>query len=308
MRRALASKEGQSAMLVTAAICTHNRPSDVAACLEALAPAAQAAGMPVLVVDSGSPAPGATALRILSEAAGASLIRVDEPGLSLARNAALEAAETEWIVYVDDDATPRERWAEGLTRALSSAPEDVAVIGGRIKPRWPAGVSTEHVDASWMLLLSCVDEDGTGDVAGGRKVCGANLAVRRAALRAIGGFPVSLGRRGKRLISCEESFVIERLGQAGLRACYDGGFAVDHHIQPERLQLGWARRRAYWEGASRVRMLRELGRPIPWRMNMVKLGLSLPWLRAKMLAANAPEAALRYERARGSLAEQLGVA
>ena len=264
--------------------------------------------MPVLVVDSGSPEPGAAALRDLAAAAGATLIRVDDPGLSLARNAALDAAETEWVVYVDDDATPRERWAEGLTRALSSAPQDVAVIGGRIKPRWPADVSAEHVDSRWMLLLSCVDEDGTGDVARGHKVCGANLAVRREALRAIGGFPARLGRRGKRLISCEESFVVERLGQVGLRAWYDGGFAVDHHIQPERLQLGWARRRAYWEGASRVRMLRELGRPIPWQLSLVKLGLSLPLLRARMLGGCAPEAALRYEMARGSLAEQLGVA
>ena len=295
-------------MLVTAAVCTHNRPSDVAACLEALAPEAKAAGIPVLVIDSGSPEPGAAALRGLADAAGVQFLRVEEPGLSLARNAALEAADTEWVVYVDDDAAPREGWAEGLTRALSSAPQDVAVIGGRIKPRWPAGVSTQHVDARWMLLLSCVDEDARGDVAGGHKVCGANLAVRREALRSIGGFPVSLGRDGKRLISCEESFVIERLAQIGLHARYDGGFAVDHNIQPERLQLGWARRRAYWEGASRVRMLRELGRPIPWSLSLIKLGLSLPVLRARMLGAAAPEAALRYEMARGSLAEQFGVA
>src|SRR5690606_18473351 len=125
---------------------------------EALAPAAKAAGIPVLVIDSGSPEPGAAALKGLAEAAGVRLLRVDEPGLSLARNAALEAADTEWVVYVDDDATPREGWAEGLMRALAAAPQDVAIIGGRIKPRWPAGAPTQHVNARWMLLLSCVDE------------------------------------------------------------------------------------------------------------------------------------------------------
>ncbi len=54
--------------------------------------------------------------------------------LSHARNAAIEAAEHDTILYVDADAVPAPDWAAALAGALACP--DVGVAGGRICPRW----------------------------------------------------------------------------------------------------------------------------------------------------------------------------
>jgi glycosyltransferase involved in cell wall biosynthesis len=293
---------------ITASVCTHNRARDVALCLQALATQAQAAGMPLIVVDSGSDDENAEKLAHLSKLHGAMHVRMEQPGLSLARNAAHQHADTQWIAYVDDDAVPHADWAARLKAVLKDAPADVALIGGKVIPRWPAGAEPANITERWKLLLSCVDTDGRGDVRTGRNVCGANLAVRRSALDHAGLFPVTLGRTGTRLISGEESYLIERLIELGFRSVYDSSFAVDHRIEPERMTPRWAADRAYWEGVSRVRILKELGRPLPIDLRIAKLAASLPVLLGLRLTSDNPDYAMRFSMAQGSLREQLGLA
>jgi len=289
----------------TIAICTHDRLQDVVNCLAALMPQAIGQNLPVLVVDSGSPQPVADKLRAVAEVAGARYIRVEEPGVSLARNVALAACETEWLVYLDDDAVPHPTWAGALRHSLETADLDVAVIGGRILPRWPEGAETKHIGSRWMLLLSCVYPDDAGDVAEGYNICGANFAVRKSLCDDIGGFPEDLGRMGLRLISGEESYLIERLKDAGFRSLYDPAFTIDHCISAHRLTVPWVRGRAYWEGASRVKVMTALGRPISKDMRLGKLGASLPVLYGLAVLRRDPSFYIRYEQARGALAEQL---
>jgi glucosyl-dolichyl phosphate glucuronosyltransferase len=295
-----------SLQLVTAAVCTHNRALDAERCLRALAPQARASGIQLLVVDSGSDSAAAERLCGLSQSHNATYLRVDEPGLSLARNAALASASSDWVVYLDDDTVPHPSWGSALISSLLQAPKDVALVGGKIVPRWPSGQAPAHIDRHWKLLLSCVDDEQSGDVAGGHNICGANLAVRRSAVQAVGGFPTNLGRNGSRLISCEESYLIQRLQASGGRSLYDSHFAVDHCIGEERLSLDWARNRAFWEGVSRVRMLRALGDPVPAHLHVAKLAISLPVLLAMRCFTDKPRAALQFAMARGSLCEQLG--
>ncbi len=289
------------ATLATVAICTHNRSSSVKACVASLAAQAARAGFPVLIVDSASSPDEARALEAIASASGIDLIRCDEAGVSFARNLAASQAEGEWIVYVDDDILAFPDWAEALAARLAAAPDDVAVIGGQVRARWPSGARHDHIGQRWKLLLSCTDEPGSGPVPAFNVVC-ANLAVRRRALQAVGGFPTRLGRVGGRLISGEESFLIERLLQEGLHAHYDARFGVDHCISPERLTVRWARRRAYWEGVSRICIYHELGKPLPKSLNPVKLAASLPVLLGLSLVS--PEYAIRCAMAWGSFSTQ----
>ncbi|MGV2981880.1 glycosyltransferase family 2 protein [Camelimonas sp. ID_303_24] len=293
------------APLATIAICTHDRSGSVAACLASLAAQAAQAGFPVLLVDSASSPAEAEALRAIASASGAELVRCAEAGLSRARNLAASQAQGQWIVYVDDDILAFPDWAEELAACLRAAPDDVVAIGGQVRALWPMDVRHGHIGQRWKQLLSCTDQPGSGPVPG-FNVFGANLAVRRAALQAVGGFPTRLGRIGKRLISGEESFVIERLRQEGLRVRYDARFGVDHCISPERMTVPWVRQRAYWEGVSRIRIHQELGKPLPASLNPVKLAASLPLLMG--LGAVSPEFAIRCAMAWGSLAALLSIA
>lgn len=290
--------------VVTIAICTHNRADDVRICLEATSPQAGHLGAKILIVDSASEPEQAAKLMQSAGDHGALYIRSDEPGLSIARNRAHEAATNEWIAYLDDDAVPHHDWAERLVQALSAADARTAVIGGKIIPRWPDGMDADHITQRWMLLLSCVTDEGVGEVADGHNICGANFAIRRSALEAVGLFPLGLGRVASQLISGEEAYVVARLEELGFSSRYDSAFVVDHVIQPERMQLDWAAKRAYWEGFSRARLFKKLGRPSPPAMNPVKLAATLPALFGLKTFSSDPDFTIRYNMALGSLAEQ----
>ncbi len=290
--------------IVTIAICTHNRASDVRACLESTAPQADQLGLSMLIIDSASEPDQAAKLKQFADEGGAVYIRCDQPGLSIARNKAHESAASEWIVYLDDDAVPHKDWAEHLVKALEATDASTAVVGGKIAPRWPDGMDADHITQRWMLLLSCVTEEGVGAVSDGHNICGANFAIRRSALEAVGLFPLGLGRIGARLISGEEAYVIARLEELGFSSRYDSAFVVEHIIQPERMQLEWAAKRAYWEGFSRARLFKKLGRPSPPAMNPFKLAATLPALFGLKTFSSDPDFAIRYNMALGSLAEQ----
>ena len=122
------------------AICTNRAPAAVSPCLGELAAQGLSPADLVLVV-SGGDEPAARAHeealeRILPRAR---VLREPRPGLSLARNAALAAcADGDVLAFVDDDAIPGEGWLAGLRAAWENARDEVAAIGGPIRPRFLA--------------------------------------------------------------------------------------------------------------------------------------------------------------------------
>jgi glucosyl-dolichyl phosphate glucuronosyltransferase len=298
------------APLVSVVVCTHNRAADAQRCVAAAAAQVAALGWELLVIDSASSAEHTQRLAGLAGQHGVMLSRLEQPGLSVARNRGAELAHGEWIAYLDDDAIVQPGWAEQLGAVLRAQPPSVAMVGGRIEPSWPAGATGAQVTPRWLLMLSCVESAETGRVADGHNICGANFAIRRSALAAAGGFPSALGRVGGRLISGEESFVIRRLQQVGLDAVYDPRFVVLHCIEPQRLTRAWIAQRAYWEGVTRVLVHRALHEPFPAALKPLKLLASIPVLWAlRWLKHGNPDYLIRLNLARGSLhARYQGVA
>jgi GT2 family glycosyltransferase len=243
---------GSGVPTLAAIICTHARAAYLAACLEGLR-GQQGAEFGVIVVDSASPPDSASRIAELARDYGATLIRSEQPGLSLARNLGLAAARAEWVAYLDDDSVAEPDWAQSLAAAISRLPLDAAAVGGRITPHWEA-----PLPGWWPMalrgVLTIVEWDGRGeagrDLPEGVAVYGANMAFRAAALRSIGGFPEGLGRVGRRLLSGEEVEVLDRLQAAGHRVFYEGSAAVRHSIQRERLMPGWLLSRLHWQGAT----------------------------------------------------------
>lgn len=290
-----------NAALITIAICTHNRIDDIDRCLKHLMPQAKQAGFPVILVDSASNEVTAESLRNHADTYGLTLLRLDIAGLSLARNAAIDAASTPWIAFIDDDIVVHEGWAENMANAIKDAPARTALIGGRILPRYPDDAKTDHISAKWLLSLSCVVDRGSGRVIDEYNICGGNVVYNVEALRSVGGFPPKLSRFGSLLLSGDESFVVERVLDEGWSGFYDDRFVVDHHIQPERLTLDWLRKRSFWEGATIVQMQRLLERPMPRHLNPVKLAASYPVLRLWASATKNPDHVMRASKAWGSL-------
>ncbi len=128
--------------LVTVAVCTRDRSTNLRHCLAALMQL-DYANLDLLVVDN---APSDTSTRKLVEMEFPQIRYVIEPrpGLDWARNRAIEEAHGEIIAYTDDDVAVDKLWATALARAFVENPETMCVTGLVM----PAELETE---AQWLF-------------------------------------------------------------------------------------------------------------------------------------------------------------
>jgi glucosyl-dolichyl phosphate glucuronosyltransferase len=263
---------------VSIIICSHNRSADVSDCFNSLMPQIGPEAEVILVDSASDPKNQAELAKLATLFPLLKLIRVDHPGLSLARNRGVHRATADWIVFLDDDAVPFPDWLEKLLATLTAASPTQAVIGGAIYPQWPDGMNGDHLSERWKMFLSLSEADRPGSVTDGYTVNGANYAIRRRVLLDIGGFPERLGRVGGSLISGDDCHVTQSVLDAGLSAGFDPAFKIYHKISRERLKLSWILRRTFWEGVSEMRMFRSRGQPLPRHLRPLKLTASLPIL------------------------------
>jgi glycosyltransferase involved in cell wall biosynthesis len=258
-------------MDLTVCICTHDRPRYVRDCLDGLRRQTVARDrFLVLLVDSASGPAAAEELAALAEAHHARLIRLDQPGVSIARNAGAWAARTPFIAYIDDDAIPAADWVETILDAVAQPGRRPALIGGRILPKWEAPLPSWW-PASLKGVLSIIEHEGKGEyrtaaVPKGLEPYAANMVVNVLSLLAAGGFGTAAGRYGNSLLSDEEVQLAWILQDAGYSVRYDSRITVYHQIQARRMQPGWLLSRLYWQGASTVLTRRLLHEPATvWR-------------------------------------------
>ncbi len=241
-----------SEMKIRATICTTHDPAAVREPLAAVAAQAAAAGgrAEALLVASGIADIRGHAR--LADELSARLVEAG-PGLSVARNAALDGAgDDDVVAFIDDDAIPHPDWLERLAAAWDAAGAEVACIGGAIVPRWqrdpPAWVS-ERVWTSFSLL-DRGSETFEVSPRDGEDVWGANVSFRAGSVRSVGGFNPARGPWPGFPLFGDESDVEVRLEEAGMKILYAGGVRVEHLIDPERMTLRSLARRERWRGVS----------------------------------------------------------
>jgi glucosyl-dolichyl phosphate glucuronosyltransferase len=255
-----------SGMDLTVCICTHDRPSYVRDCLDGLGhQTAPRDRFTVLLVDSASSPVNAADLADLAGRYDARLIRLEQPGVSLARNAGAWAARTQFIAYLDDDAIPAADWVETILEAIAQPGRRPALIGGRILPKWEAPLPSWW-PGSLRGVLSIIEHEGQGEyrtaaVPRGLEPFGANMVVHVLSLLAAGGFGGAIGRYGQSLLSDEDVQLAWMLQDAGYSVRYDSRLTVYHQIQARRMRPEWLLSRLYWQGASTVLTRRLLQQP-----------------------------------------------
>jgi glycosyltransferase involved in cell wall biosynthesis len=253
-------------MDLTVCICTHDRPRYVRDCLDGLRRQTAARDrFAILLVDSGSGPAAAAELAGLATANGARLIRLDHPGVSLARNAGAWATRTPFIAYIDDDAIAASDWVDSILSAIAQPGRPPALIGGRILPEWEAPLPPWW-PRSLRGVLSIIEYEGHGEyrtsaVPKGLEPYAANIVVHVLSLIAAGGFGGAIGRYGQSLLSDEDVQLAWMLQDAGYSVRYDSRITVRHQIQARRLDPEWLLSRLYWQGASTVLTRRLLLQP-----------------------------------------------
>jgi GT2 family glycosyltransferase len=84
---------------------------------------------------------------------------------------------------------------------------------------------------------------------------GANFAVLKRAIEALGGFDSRVGfdnSRKNSMIAGEDSLLGIKVRDAGLSIYYQPRASVFHHISAHKLTRSYFLKRHYWEGATQV--------------------------------------------------------
>ncbi len=179
-------------------------------------------------------------------------------GLSGARNTGVDLADSDVVAFLDDDAEAAPDWLERLT-ALYDDPE-VLAVGGRVEPVWESGrpgYFGEELD--WIVGCS---HRGLPQVASEvRNVIGANMSFRFDVIRKVGGFNLSLGRRGLTPLGCEETEICIRstMGAPGCRIVYEPAALVRHHVPAVRGTIRYMLSRSWSEGISKAQVSHVVG-------------------------------------------------
>jgi cellulose synthase/poly-beta-1,6-N-acetylglucosamine synthase-like glycosyltransferase len=161
---------------ISVVICSHNGATTIADCLEGVA-ALDYPDFETFVVDDGS----TDETSEIAERFDVRLIRTENRGLSSARNTGLEAASGEIVAYLDDDACPDIHWLRYVAATFMATPH--AGVGGPNVPPRAEG-----------LLGACMAEAPGGPIhvllsdREAEHIPGCNMAFRKSALEAVGGF------------------------------------------------------------------------------------------------------------------------
>lgn len=216
---------------------TRDRPDYLEVALGSIAPQAAALGAELIVADDGP----SEATRALAQRHRAR--HVTHPSLhgpNAARNAGIEAAGAELLVFVDDDVEAPAGWLQALLAAHQALPADYAVLAGRIRARIEDHAF--HACGREGPPISFLDlGDADTDTAYG---WGANMAVRRAWLERVGAFDPHHQHYG------DEEEWGDRLRAAGGRVRYVAAAAVWHRRAGDDARLGRLARAAYHRGRA----------------------------------------------------------
>ncbi|WP_304512050.1 CBS domain-containing protein [Dermatobacter hominis] len=243
-------------------IPTVGRPS-LAALLDRLDVDDGAEPATVVVIDDRPPGQAPLVVRPVRGVVPA-VVRTGGRGPAAARNAGARVGRSPWICFLDDDVLPRPGWSAALVDDLDAAAHDVVAIQGRVhvplptdRPALDRERSVHGLEtAAWIT---------------------ADMAVRRVAFEAVGGFDERFTRAYR-----EDTDLALRLGAHGRLTV--GARRVDHPVRPTSW---WACVRAQRGNADDARMRRLHGRT--WRD---RGGAPRGHLRRHLLATAVAAAAL----------------
>ncbi|HYB89644.1 MAG TPA: glycosyltransferase, partial [Candidatus Binataceae bacterium] len=161
---------------VSVVVAAYNAETTLGLCLESL----RALNYPdyeTIVVDDGS----IDSTAAVAEKAAVRRVRVDHRGLAAARNAGIDAATGQIVAFIDADATADRDWLYHLVETITRR-DGAAAGGGNFAPTASSAGAAAMAAAPGLPREVRAGDDRLA------QLCGCNMAVRKSALTAAGGF------------------------------------------------------------------------------------------------------------------------
>ena len=269
---------------ITVAVCTWNRAASLRRALTSIGGAIEVLGAPVQLIVVNNNCTDDTDEVTAALAARLPLTRVREPrpGIAHARNAAVRAAEGEYIVWTDDDVIVSVGWLRAYAQSFIAHPQAV-FYGGRIRPAFepapPPWLAASWPQVSGIYAARDLGEQPRRITRESELPYGANYALRLDVQRRL-PYDVRLGRQpGNYWLAAEETQVLARLLSEGYEGWWVPDAELAHCIPRERQTLAFVARHAFGVGQSKEISApssgrwRVLGRPVwVWRKWAQALG------------------------------------
>lgn len=225
---------------VSVVICTKDRPEMLRRCLTSLVTGSRLPAE-ILVMDQSANGRTDRIVRELSSSHPQVVLRyfkLQQAGLTAARNAGVKASRCGVVAFTDDDCIADSNWIDAIAREFTV--NGANCVCGRT-------CAADHSDRPRQALISTLTAHRRERVCGKRNPVmvgrGNNMAFRRSDLLKLGGFNEHIGV-GTRLFAGDDLDVFYRLLRAGgtIARVPD---AVILHSQPEDWQSVLKKKRGY---------------------------------------------------------------
>ena len=224
--RALPFPDTAPAPRISIVVCAYNAAATLEECLTGC-DRLDYPDFEVVVVDDGSTDGTAE----IARRHRARLVQTENQGLSSARNTGATAASGEIVAYLDSDAYPDPQWLRYLAREFASS--DVAGAGGPNLPPPGSGLIAQSVAQAPGGPVHVMVTDREAE-----HLPGCNLAFRKSALSAVGGFDPQFRAAG------DDVDVCWRVQMMGGRLAFSPSALVWHHRR-DCIRGYWRQQRGY---------------------------------------------------------------
>jgi len=285
-------------VFVSIVIATRNRAALLGRTLDALARQRWPADrLEVVVADNGSTDDTAG---VVDRAGGGGMciryLYVPGPGKSRAVNAAVAIARGDLLAFTDDDVQAEPGWIEALVTAVEESGADF--VAGRILPIWEAPPPRWMSPALYGVLAIPDNGDARLEISATAQSSampiGANMAVRAAVVRRLGGLRTDLGKLSGSLRTGEDHGFFLRLLHNGCRGVYEPAAVVRHLVPAYRLERSYFRRWLHQNGRDVARLEQAYPAPIPFLFRVPRY----LWRQCGSNLLTTASAAIRRDEAR----------
>ncbi|WP_423917948.1 glycosyltransferase family 2 protein [Frigoribacterium sp. 2-23] len=206
---------------VTVAVASAGRPSILRDCLAAIAAQSSSPDETIVVAQTTD-----KETQTVAEDFGVRLVLVQKPGLALAIQAAIEAACSDVVAFVDDDAQAFPDWVKRI-RGTYAGNDDLGFVGGRDNVNADRNSGSENLVVGLLVRGRIIGNHhlGKGSARPAQIAKGANMSVRRAPAKNLDLARLVAGEGAQ---ANNELLLTFGILSQGYRGLYDPSIQVDH--------------------------------------------------------------------------------